>query len=153
MGYTLKIGNAVIATYDDSISIEVESVENNDAPAFGEPTDHTNSRWPSYSSWGNFCEALDLEEVMFGDDNYFYVGDEQYTPLIDEHPGHTRIMEVHYTFVESKVKEYKEKNPDNFAKYDENDPLADGNLCRAEWLLYWMRWALDNCEAPVFTNS
>jgi len=56
MGYTLRIGELG----DDG---EVETVRHDDAPAFDEPTDYTNDRWPSYTAWWGFVRACGLDAL------------------------------------------------------------------------------------------
>lgn len=175
MGYTLTIGEASLAWSKDSVEVDVEGVRLDDAPAFGEPTDYTNSRWPSYSSWFNAMDELGLVQVMFNEKSGgggFEWNGENYEPLIVQHPGVAPITSAHLAYIEQKVSEYKAKHPDHVAKYpppkegakpvigtiyDEKDLVEDkrydGNLCRAEWLLYWIRWALANCKYPTFYNS
>lgn len=177
MGYSLSIGEAVIDWSSDMVRIGVDRQRHDDAPAFGEPTDHTNSRWPSYSSWANFCEAVGITKPMLNSRNggvdEFQVGDEWVYCLMPTHPGCAPITSTHLKLIEDAVAAYKKRHPDHIAKYPPPKPGAkpilghdlyrdedlvqderyDGNLCRAEWLLYWMRWAVENCEKPVFVNT
>ena len=32
-------------------------------------------------------------------------------------------------------------------------PAENNHAVRLEWLKYWVDWALENCECPVFYNS
>ena len=176
MGYTLRIGEATINWHEESVRIDVDGVKHDDAPAFDEPTDYTNARWPSYSSWSNFCRDMGLTNVMLNERNggcgELKYGETYLYPLMPEHPGAAPITKAHLQYVEEKVAAYKAANPDHRAEYPPprpdarpvvgtlyrdvdlvDDPTCDGNLCRAEWLLYWMRWAVENCEKPVFVNS
>jgi hypothetical protein len=171
MGYTLKIGEAAISYNADYCTIDCDIVSRDDAPAFGEPTDHENRRWPSYSVWSNAMETLGLMSVMFGAGEFTFNGVCRY-PLIAEHPGVTPITKEHVECVESVLVDYKAAHPDRIAKYPPpkegaepvvgdmyreedliDDPRYDSALCRGEWLAYWLRWALDNCKQPVFVNS
>jgi hypothetical protein len=163
MGYTLKIGEAIIRYDSESVGIDCDIVRHDNAPAFGEPTDYENQRWPSYSSWAETMKALDLIDVMFnqangGDGCFEHNGEERY-PLIEQHPGAAPITIEHLEKVKKKVAAYKAKHPTHIAKYlpDGADgwdaSIYDGVLCRAEWLIYWMEWALANCKMPVFVNS
>lgn len=84
------------------------------------------------------------------------------------------MQNEHVEYLENKLKEYKKKFPTHIAQYPPlkegvtplwegsdmyrnedlvEDPKYDGNLCRAEWLLYWLKWAVENCKNPVFVNS
>lgn len=79
---------------------------------------------------------------------------------------------AHLKYAEQRIEQYRLKHPDHIAQgrppkpgakpifgdeYREedlvDDPRYDYNLCRAEWLLFWMRWAIANCKQPVFFNS
>jgi hypothetical protein len=175
MGYTLKIGEAMVDWERDYVRIWAEDAQSEDAPAFGEPTDHTNSRWPSYSGWSDFAAVIGITEIMFEERNggcrELQIGDECVGCLIQEHPGAAPITEKHLEYIEAKVNAYRAAHPDHRAEYpppkpdakpicgsiyrDEDlvdDPRYDGDLCRAEWLLYWMKWAIKNCKKPVFVN-
>lgn len=170
MGYNLIIGEAKVNWEPYYISITCDVIRRDDAPAYDEPTDYENQRWPSYSSWGNFCRNLDIEDMMFKQDWH----EEEIAPLISNHPGASPITKEHIEHLEKKLKEYKEKFPTHIAQYPPpkkgakplwegsdmyknedlvEDPKYDGNLCRAEWLLYWLKWAVENCKKPVFVNS
>ena len=156
--------------------IHAERVTLDDAPAFGEPTDNTNARWPSYTSWADFCRELDIVDVMYakgmtkGATGYFECGGKELYPLMPEHPGAGPITKGHLLYIEAAAARYIRLHPDHIAQYPPlkegiedtgynlksdyvDDPKYDGHLCRAEWLLYWLRWALENCEQPVFTNT
>ena len=51
MGYTIAIGELETVTESDGYKHKyVKTVTLDNAPAYGEPTDHMNERWPSYSS-------------------------------------------------------------------------------------------------------
>lgn len=173
MGYTLEIGEAVIDWSEEMVRIDVEGKKLDDAPAFGEPTDYTNARWPSYTSWADFCRNVGIYDVVMDKQWSKEVGNCTWIYcLMPSHPGEAPITKHHLEIIEAKVNEYKEKHPDHIAKYPPpkegaepifggmyreedlvTDPKYDGNLCRAEWLLFWMRWALENCKNPVFING
>ena len=164
MGYTLIIGQANISIDEDQVSSTASIVSLDYAPAYGEPTDYSNERWPSYVAWGDTMRELGLYDVMFD-------GVESgRKALISEHPGICLITKDHVEIVEAKIAAYKILHPTHFAKYpllksdgplilfqaSDNyvyDPRYDGNLCRGEWLAFWLRWAFENCSKPVFVNS
>jgi hypothetical protein len=180
MGYTLRIGEACIEYDEDSVNIGCEVARRDGAPAFGEPTDHTSQRWPSYIQWSDAMKALGLEMCMFRrlcggvlNEDFEWNGVSRY-PLIYDHPGAQPITKEHVEYVEAKLAAYKAAHPTHIAQFPplkasakplvpgtdfyapdqyENDPKYDGDLCRGEWLAYWLRWALENCRRPVFVNS
>lgn len=153
MGYTLKIGNAKPVTDEYSFDWEVESARHDDAPAFGEPTDYTNARWPSYSAWADFCRDTGLYDM-------FLDKEEDYA-LIANHPGIAPINAGHLARVQAAIVQRKlatGDKPPGFWDYDketnkEIDNGKDYQLVRLLWLEYWMKWALANCEHPAFQNS
>lgn len=176
MGYSLRIGEAKMEWNDERVSIDCDIVRQDDAPAFGDPTDYENQRWPSYTAWANAMRALGLVDLMYdrrnGGSGELQYGGKWLYPLIQEHPGASPITELHAEYAEEKLRHYKALHPTHVAQYappkpdakpffgdryrDEDlvdDPKYDGNLCRGEWLVYWLRWAVDNCKQPVFVNS
>jgi hypothetical protein len=177
MGYTLKIGEAVISYSPYDVCIDCSLVSHDDAPAFGEPTDHENQRWPSYSVWADAMKALGLMNVMFnersGGQGWFERNGIERQPLILEHPGAAPITIEHVEEVEERIAIYKAQYPTHTAQYPlpkegakplvegtslyadsdySDDPTYDASLCRGEWLAYWLRWAVENCKQPVFVN-
>lgn len=83
MGYDITIGELKVDKYPEEalegsgLFFTAKSETHKDAPAFGEPTDYTNSRWPSYSAWSNFADYVGLADVLFD-----YRGN-----LVGGHPG------------------------------------------------------------------
>lgn len=172
MGYTLAIGEAVIVWHEDCVSIGVEHLTLEDAPEFGEPTGKSNCRWPSHFAWSATCRNLEICRVMYnsrdgGADELALEGHIR-QPLMPSHPGVAPITIEHVRYIEGRVADYKRRHPDHRAEYPPpkpgavlcggmfserdliDDPRYDGSLCRAEWLLFWLRWAVDNCKRPVF---
>jgi len=178
MGYDLKIGEAKIIHCDEMVSIDCDIVRLDNAPAYGEPTDRENQRWPGYGSWAKAMEALGLTDVMFnerngGDGSFEWDGETRY-PLIGIHPGVMPITKEHVAYIEDRIVSYKSSHPAHRAEYPPPKPGAepidvtgtlyrdedyvdapeyDGWLCRGEWLLFWTRWAVENCDHPVFVNT
>lgn len=155
MGYTIKIGNAIPHFSKDDGYLdarwEVALASNDDAPAFGEPTDKENQRWPSYTAWANSMRALGLYDLFLERDE----------GLMSPHPGCKLITKEHLDQVRSAVADRRTKNggkPAGFFGYDndnhqEIDNGNDPDLARGVWLEYWMAWAIDNCETPAIENS
>lgn len=134
MGYNLTIGEREPDTegvgYDSAAVVAMP-----EAPADGVPTDHTNQRWPSYSGWSDFCEHADLTDVMYAGAKW---NGEQLAPLMPEHPAAAEITQAHFDCIWERLSRVKRLNPDD--------------LARVEWLVFRMRWALENCEHPTFSN-
>jgi hypothetical protein len=148
MGYTLKIGEALFESACESDGIEatfridVENKRFEDAPAYGEPTDYENSRWPSYSSWSDCMEKAGMSDLMFN---------KEYG-LMQVHPGCVPITKEHYEMFKNLYNKFNENNPNSVASY-ETDQGMDFVKCRVEWLNYWIEWAYNNCKNPAFYNS
>ena len=120
MGYTLRIGEFVVS----GTELTVESVRHDDAPAFDEPTDYTNDRWPSYTAWWGFVRECGLDALFKNE-------------LLAEHPGVCPLRPEH-------LQAFERVNRRNLDEFDRN---------RLTWLIYWTRWALANCKKPTFYNS
>lgn len=170
MGYTLTIGELEVEVQDEYVRLDAEGVKRDDAPAYGEPTDHTNSRWPSYTGWADFCRDAGIEPLFYGtgwqgpDRRYGECPEDFHRerPLLSEHPGAAPITEKDAAYVEAALAAYKAAHPNAVPGFSEDmsgkplpeaGPNLDGNLVRFEWLAYWLRWAVENCERPVVANS
>jgi hypothetical protein len=158
MGYTLTIGEAKLREHDpldcDGELIAryvVEHVSHPDAPAFGEPTDRTNSRWPSYSVWRDFARDVGLED-------FFYCKERG---LIRSHPGCFLLQGHHLEEIRAARLRRQGSNggrPPGFWDEDEKthqyiDNGNDPELARLIWLEYWVNWALSDCKVPAIANS
>jgi len=150
MGYNLEIGELEVefdTEYgrESTIDLRVKVERGRKEPFLnvGEPTDGTNMRWPSYTSWANFAKSADLYEFFFDDCE----------GLIRQHPATYPLCEEHRKIVNEKYEAFKKKYPKAIASYEDEDNEANGILVRLEWLKYWINWALDNCDKPVFYNS
>jgi len=150
MGYNIKIGELEVtfSTEDGRESVVELNAKTEDEREesflnVGEPTDGTNMRWPTYTSWANFAEKADLYEFFFDDCE----------GLIRQHPAVYPLCEEHRQIVNEKYRSFKKKYPESIPSYEYEDNEVNGALVRLEWLKYWINWALDNCEKPVFCNS
>ena len=162
MGYTIKIGEACWESpkeYDWDyaeegvyLRLDAKSEKHDNAPSFGEPTDFSNERWPSYTSWYEFLKDANIV-------NFFYDKNER---TIGGHPGGFMLTERHRAMVEGASVYLKTLYPkafeyaENGGKWPDNkDEIIDGYGCcsRIIWLKYWVNWALDNCDHPVVANS
>lgn len=148
MGYTITIGQLKINKEPDDgldcscIGFGAEGTHHDLAPAFGEPTDHENQRWPSYCAWADFMRATGLYDVFFYESGH----------LIGGHPGVRLVTRELVDVVSDALTAYREANPD--ARPDFNDGQESSSwLCRLIWLDYWLRWSFATCETPVIANS
>lgn len=148
MGYTITIGELEVTKSPDDgldcdcIRFDAKGVMIADSPAFGEPTDYTNSRWPSYSVWSSFMKAVGIYDVFFDGRGH----------LIGGHPGVRLVTRELSDFVNGALVKYRAENPSVHPLLNEGSESA-GWLCRLIWLDYWLNWALENCETPVIANS
>lgn len=148
MGYTITIGELETQAYPNDgldcscIRFDATGVRHDAAPAFGEPTDYTNSRWPSYGVWHEFMRSVGLGDVFFTEDGH----------LIGGHPGVRLVTREMVEAVASALAAYRAKHPALQAVLSDNDKDS-GWLCRLIWLDYWLRWSIDNCKTPVIANS
>lgn len=171
------IGEAVLDYCEDRVDIDCEDATNLDAPAFGEPSDHCNKLMPSYGGWRHCVETLGLTDVTYGEatnKGYFQWNGVERPALIQTHPGAVPVTKDHVDFVAEKLKDYKKANPTHLAQFPPlkpgaipvhgtldtymddqyvDDPRFDYALCRGEWLLFWLRWAVGNCKKPICVNS
>lgn len=137
MRYSITIGEKI----KENGRVSAQGVKLKDAPAFGEPTDYTNSRCPGYVQWDKFLNFVgeDLRRLMF-------------EGLMPKHPGFKRIKPEHYIKLKSIITEFKSKYPNAIPSYA-TDKEEDGAMVRLTWLEYWIKWALENCKTPIFYNS
>lgn len=162
MGYTLTIGEYAPTFEDDGagytyIRHDVESAHHDEAPAFGEPTDGQNTRWPSYTTWADFTKLTGLEE-MFSSRND---GEYPNRSLLREHPGCFPLSAWHKECVDAAVERLKATYPNALPAmcesiaggFPEHEANVNSHYARLTWLKYWIDWALANCKRPVFYNS
>lgn len=154
MGYTIRIGNATPWHEKGEEGLRagwrVEGVKRDDSPAFGEPTDFENQRWPSYTGWHDSMRALGLHDLFY----------KNYEGLMSEHPGCFPFTAGQVAMVKAAVQRRRETNggrPPGFWDWSiEKGEIDNGNdpdLARGLWLEYWMEWAIANCETPAIENS
>lgn len=147
MGYSITIGELSIdAAPEDGvecscINFSAKGVAIEGSPAYGEPTDGTNQRWPSYSSWSNHLENAGLYDV------FFFGGH-----LIGGHPG-VRLVTKELLERISKAKADLESEHPNIEATMQPYTDINGTYCRVIWLEYWCKWAIENCTVPVIANS
>lgn len=150
MGFNLAIGEAkLIFSYEDLYTrFSVEGIDGKDLGAPIDPQGygtHSNENMPGYIAWKEFSVATGLVSVFYGDRGRIpYWKDSEGNErdgLLNNHPGCIALDEDIY----AKFKEAKE----SYVKKSEDD----WNVVRLNWLVWWTRWALDNCKYPAFANS
>lgn len=125
--FTITIGEASLYWTKSRCAVDATIVNRDDSPRLDGPTDGTNTLWPSVESWRQFVHAVELESLM--------------DSLMPQHPGAAPITAEHADFAAMKLARYQ-------AKY----LTHPAHLQRAEWLAYWLAWAVTNCHQPVFVN-
>ena len=136
MSYTFKIGEYECEILDEGTEDEhewhtVAEVKLDEAPEEGfKPTDHLNERWPSYSGWSDFAFEAGLAHLFYDKSHPLC--------LMPEHPGYAKLTPQHLIEIN-----------DAFDNVEEDSY----NHIRLVWLQFWIKWALENCERPVITNS
>jgi hypothetical protein len=159
MGWSIYIGNAELQSNwspedrDCSASWVVETLELPEAPNFSDSGQH-NYRWPSYSQWANFTRAVGLYDLFHDRDEGLLNTDAKAVPLNRGHLEQFEDALVQYKaeHPESTIAEFCPCNECVFMGKDDtikHNPAYDGNLARLEWLIWWTRWSLDNCERPA----
>ena len=142
MGYNLTIGEAKVLIQDEEILyISAKSERHDEAPAFDEPTDYTNERWPSYTAWSDFSRAVGLEDVFYEGGN-----------IKGGHPGATPVTKEMQRRINFAIQRMEMQYKGIVAEYDE-EKEHQGYYCRLQWLKYWVDWSLENCIHPVLANS
>lgn len=86
MGYDISIGEKMVGSEGD---VFVATLELKNAPADGVPTDHTNTRWPSYSGWQLLMDECNLPYELF----------------IGQHPGYVKVTKQHQELVDLAILE------------------------------------------------
>lgn len=131
MGYTLSIGqlntevNEVDGMFYASCSVELQKHELEERLL-------VNKRKISYSSLYDFSCFVGLHHLMFNTES----------GLLKEKPGCVRL-----------AKEHKEIIDKAYNKHIGNTKIDNKTIHQLEWLKYWIDWALENCETPVFCNN
>jgi len=168
MGYNLYIGKKYVDQvllqeyiddgYDkdeaEDLSTKAKGEYRTDSPSFGEPTDGSNERWPSYSGWHDVCKGANLMDL-------FYDGG----TLKGGHPGYFQITEEWLNELNARIEVFESIYPQCTPSYDETLESAkvftmeskqpvNFILCRTEWLKFWCNYAYNTYgEDAVFANS
>lgn len=153
MGYSIIIGEMPSKEMDEPPIVKMSG-----APAFGELTDCTNQRFPSYITWENFTRVAGLY-------NLFY---DKRSGLMRKHPGIEHLTRKHKTIIDRAIRAYESKHdvgPSSGKKFSYktivdmhfypsrlNQKDDDWNYNRLVWLKFWVDWALRYCKKPVLFN-
>ncbi len=120
MGYNLGIGQLEISITDEGldsyIDISFKAEKHKNAPAYGEPTDFTNSRCPSYTSWHESMKFVGLKDLFFN----------KYTGILENHPGTVPLKKEHKKIIDKAYKLFYEKYPNVVAGYSSKIDLENG---------------------------
>lgn len=163
MWYNITIWKAQIF-YDPEekyLCLHAKWEKHDNAPAFWEPTDFENQRWPSYSSWADFLDFVWLTDLFNNNEDW----------LMREHPWCFPFNQSDLGKVRQAIKNLKQKYPEieakfnfdnktfdtreEYYKYISENPMfvAWWHLCRLLWLEYWMDHALQNYKIPIIENT
>lgn len=174
MGYTIMIGEAFCEVdYDDLSSCW--TVHPMDGKALGAPIDsrgmtppqHSNETWPSYTGWAEAMKSLGLWEVWYGSDkrgsDWIAPSGESHECLLACHPGVARLTADHLAAFEAAADRWRTgpqmwwagsfASTTTWHPAPATDEAVRWNQIRADWLVWWTRWALANCKHPVVGNS
>lgn len=147
MGYTIRIGEQEVDTYDTEDAGEsfsfVRRILHPDAPTFeGDVTGQGNDRSPSYTGWSDFAREVGLFAFFFDEE----------CGLMRHHPGCFHVKPKHLEEVRDAYARWRKGRLHQQMGWDEAGTL-DHNGARLAWLVWWLEWALANCKQPAFYNS
>lgn len=142
MSYDIYIGQATVADNGEGeYMATVAERHEQKAPRFDndEMTGNGNSRHPGYSQWSGWCDVSGLTALFFDEE----------TGIMRRHPGTFSLNHEHLMTVSAALRKWKEQSPAAVAGFAHGqDPV----LARLVWLDWWIRWALQNCDAPAIHN-
>jgi hypothetical protein len=148
VGYNLYIGNAEVRAdlKERHAHVAVAAKELPESP-LNSNDEHTNYVFPSYTQWAEFARNTGLSAVFYGDGGHrapWFRGasGKEYDGLLSRHPGAVAMTEDHHAAFVAAREDYEPTSEDDVY-----------NQRRLDWLVWWTRWALDNCEFPTFYNS
>ena len=176
MGWSLYIGEAVasIDLEERYARVVVEEIDGKEMGApFNSTENHCNYCWPSYVAWHDFCLEAGLFQVFYaprcevctsktpaqrrfcdacgGCGRGGYWSPSGGDPKVDgidgllSNDGSAKpLTEQHYAAFKAALDRYMGR-PE-----EERDIWVQRRL---DWLVWWTRWAIDNCEHPTFFGS
>lgn len=167
MSYSIYIGNAELESEwpgDDErpyAAWVVHCIERDDAPYKPDLTGKSNGCHPGYAQWSEAMRDAGLYEMWYDDER----------GLLRPHPGCRPLTREHMERTETALRALARRHPDDRpgicfcatcaphdvppggAERPAHDPRLSMRLLRLEWMVWWMRWALDNCPRPAVSNS
>jgi len=168
MGFNFYIGEfKVEVEYEDRSCRRVTEIANDVPGAPLNSSGHTNNFcYPGYGVWSNFCKEVGLEGVFYSGSRgnqhlpQYWTDDEGETHdgILSQHAGCVELSEGHYrAFVKAHTRwcdrSLAERERLGFEKTNTDPEPRDYVLARLDWLVFWTRWALDNCKYPSFANT
>ena len=174
MGHNLYIGEARVILYmeERTARMGVEEAWVDEAPQT--TTGETGNRiTPGYIMWRKFCREVGLYSVFYAPEcpreeqhdwtnpcavcdstSLWWMPDgEEWEGLMHNLPGAAVLTELHHTaFLEAREK-WLTRPLEERMKLGASMDGRDLVLARIDWLVWWTRWALDNCENPTFAND
>lgn len=166
MGYSLTFGNAIprypIPGDDPTFGWDVEAAPTDLPEAPRAPNDMNPGspfRWPSYTVWHTFAKLAGPEVYALfystPEGRHSYEAD-----LMPDHPAVAAIREEHAAIFARAVIDFRARHPDAVPRFSSDimghsgdATVYDAALARLEWLAFWSRWVLDNCEHPALENT
>jgi hypothetical protein len=161
MAYDITIGELLVEfnQAERYINLSAVEVELPDAPAFGDPTDRMNQRWPSYGVWRPFLKEVGLLGLFYDTEGTDPNGGD----VLGGHPGVVPLTQGWADKVHAARLHREATNggkpagffaPDETSKheFDVKDNGNDPHLARLIWLDFWCDWAMKNCKQPVIAN-
>jgi len=169
VSYDIYIGNAELESdwpgedYDGPhAEWVVNGMTHPDAPYKPDMTERSNGCHPGYSQWADAMRTVGLYDLWFHEEE----------GLLRPHPGIKVLTPEMLARMESARDAFKAAHPRDYGGYcpcyecdamgrfrrgaaeqsAPHDPLANGNFLRLDWMCWWSRWALDNCERPAVYN-
>jgi hypothetical protein len=128
MGYSLKIGEYKSYVSDIGLIDDTDLVKLDNAPVeYG----NSNLMQTSATAWHLFSVASGLES-LFNEKVGLLINNTNIGDFVDLTSDHQRIINLAYL------------NKGN---------LVEDHQCALTWLKFWVDWAIEHCQRPVFVNQ
>lgn len=167
MGYTITIGEScMVVTEEGDLKTVIADVYDENAPAFGDISDHRNFRMPAYSVWHEFTREVGLETLFF----------DKSKGLMRNHPGIEHLTLFEAALIREAKTNFEDRHappkmllsPKTGTELAVLEPLLapepaleaefgstdrNATYARLVWLDYWVSWAVECCEEPAIRNN